>query len=359
MRPAGLAVLSAALLALWLPSIGRGILTPSSPADPYMSGKGDKFHLTSNGKLTDAKEITKYNTANLLNKPPDKVEESWSVWAEKCNPRQDQTAKFRRTIDIPGPATKATFTITPDFGSFSNPLKRFVLKVAGQKIAAGPVSQFGRGEHVIGAAQLKLFRDGPNLIELTVKRDELPEHVGACNKKKKNRVGVLFNLFGDFAADFGLVEPAPAPSIYKRARSPQRFALVNLTVYNRGPSALVPGAGQFIATVSGANEVLVSGGSSGDSVKDVGPPFGKCQQTGTSTVTVECEMTRMASGDRGQLGLGITREFSNTNFSESSTSISWQTGSSVPDPKTENNRRSVQIVWCGDKATSDGCASAD
>jgi hypothetical protein len=178
-------------------------------------------------------------------------------------------------------------------------------------------------------------------------------------------VGVLFALLGEFSADLGLVEPAPAPNIYKRARTPQRFLTVNLSVFNRGPSALVPGAGQFIAQVSGATDVLLSGDTGGsggpvpDGVTPLGPPFGNCKKSGTTSVTVECELTRMPSGDSGVLSLGVRREFSNTDFSESSTSVAWQTGSSVTDPKTDNNRRSVTIVWCGDEATSAGCASAD
>lgn len=365
MRPAGLAALGAALLALWLPPTVGGILTNASPAESYMSGRGDRFQLPSNGKFTDAKEITRYNTVHPLNKPPGQEERVTSIWGETCKPRREQTVKFRRTIDIPGPPSKATFQITPDFGSFANPLERYVLRIAGQKVAAGRVSQFGRGETVLGPTQLKLFRDGPNLVEVTVKRDELPEGVRRCNTAKKNRVGVLFTLMGDFSADLGLVEPAPAANMYKRARTPQRFLIVNLSVFNRGPSALVPGAGAFIAQVSGASDVLLAGdtGGGGGSVPpgatELGPPFGKCQQTGTSVVTVDCELTRMASGASGVLSLGVRKEFSNTNFGESSTSVSWQTGSTVADPKTENNRRTVNIVWCGDKATSPGCASAD
>src|SRR6185436_19159425 len=133
-----------------------GVLTPFSPAEPYMGGKGDRLQLTSNGKFTDAKEITKYNSVNPLNKPPGKDERPASIWDDKCKPHKDQTVKFRRTIDIPGPPSKASFVITPDWGSgFGNPMKHFVLRVADQKVAAGKVSQFGRGEHVLGPSKLK------------------------------------------------------------------------------------------------------------------------------------------------------------------------------------------------------------
>lgn len=357
MRSAGLVTLGAVLVALLLPSAGNGVLTTASPAPSYMSGLGTRFEMPSNGRFANAEEVTKYNSNNPLNKPFGQDEKYASIWTEKCNPRQDQTAKFRRTIDIPGPPSTARFKMVSDFGSFSNPLKRYVLEINDEKMSAGPVPPVSDIEVTLPEKKLKGLRDGPNRVEVTVKRSELPEHVRKCNTKKKNRVGVLFVLGGEFTADLGLIEPAPPPQTYYRA-STSRTVIVNLRVYNRGPSALVPGAGQLFVDVGGATQIAVAG-SQGDprnpQVVPTGPPFDNCVLTGAR---VECALGHMSSGDRGVLSIYIQKKFQNTDFNESYTSVSWRTGSSVTDPKLDNNSRSNQIVWCGDDATSPGCASA-
>jgi hypothetical protein len=121
---------------------------------------------------------------------------------------------------------------------------------------------------------------------------------------------------------------------------------------------MVAGMGTFTANVSGASKVVLAGqGNTAPTpgVTPLGPPFDKCQQTGPR---VDCELSRMPAGDSGVLSLYVQREFSNTDFEESTTDIRWLTRSSGTDPKFDNNDRAVRIVWCGDKATSPGCASA-
>jgi hypothetical protein len=59
-----------------------------------------------------------------------------------------------------------------------------------------------------------------------------------------------------------------------------------------------------------------------------------------------------------QVTLGFRVHFASTSFTEASTSIGWRIGrSGVTDPVLDNNTRSVRIVWCGESATSAGCAS--
>jgi hypothetical protein len=325
-----------------------------------MSGLGNRFELPSNGRFTNAEKFTVLSSTNPLNKPHGKGEPISTIWTETCHPHKKQTAKFRRTIDIPGPPASARFEISPEFGNFSNPLKHYVLEINGAKALAGSLGKISMSptRSTLGPNQLKLFRDGLNEIEVTVKRRGLPERVRRCNTSKRNRVAVLFVLGGEFAADLGLVEQPPQTQ-YKKASSPSRTAIVNLSVHNHGPSGLVTGAGVFTAQITGATKVALAGSGGGPPNPDVvalGPPFANCQLTGTK---VDCELGPMPPGDSGVLSLYVQREFQNTNFEETTTTVSWRTGSgSVSDPRLDNNDRRVDIVWCGDKATSPGCASA-
>jgi len=327
-----------------------------------MSGLGTRFEVLSNRHFTNAKEFTNFNSSNSLNKPPGKYEHLASVWARTCNPRKDQAVSFRRSIDIPGPPSKALFQISPEFGQFSNPIKHYALEINGDKVAAGALSKISgsRTEVAFGAKKLKLFHDGLNTIEVKVKRNELPEHARRCNTSKKNRVATFFVLSGDFAADVGLVEQAPPPQYY-RAQTPSRTAIVNLTLNNNGPSALVAGAGTFTANVSGASKVAYAG-KSGDplgnpQVVALGPPFDDCQLTGTR---VDCQLGYFSAHDSGRLSLYVQNEFSNTDFDTRTVTINWGTRSGpVSDPRFDNNDRQASLVWCGDKSMdTPGCASA-
>jgi hypothetical protein len=349
------------VLVLALPATGSGVLTTASPAPSYMSGLGDRFEVKSSGRFTDAREFTVFSDSNSLNKPAGRERERYtSIWTETCKPHKQQTATFRRKIDIPGPPANATFEISPEFGAFANPLKRYKLEINGAKAfdrSLGKISG-SANRATLGPKQLKQLRDGVNDIELTVKRDELPEAVRRCNRSKKNRVAVFFSLNGYFAADVGLVEPPP-PTAYKRASSPSRTIVVNLSVFNHGPSALVAGAGTFTASASGFDQMAVAG-TQGDplnpQVVPLGPPFENCQLKG---FTVDCGLTHFPSQDSGVLSIYAQRKFSNTDFEESSSYITWRTRSGpVPDPRLDNDDRQVQIVWCGDRATSPGCAGA-
>jgi hypothetical protein len=356
MRPAGLVALGAALVALALPSTGGGVLTTASPAPSYMSGLGTRFDLPSNGRFTNAERVTVLTSTNPLNKPEGKAEPVSTIWTDKCRPRKKQTAKFRRTVEIPGPPSAARFQIEPQLGNFSSPLKRYVLEINGAKAVERSLRSTSTAK--LGPKQLKLFRNGLNEIEVTVKRGELPQRVRRCNTSKKNRVAVLFNLGGDFAADLGLVEPPP-PTQYKKAGSPSRTVIVNLSLTNHGPSGLVAGAGTFTAQASGATRVAIAG-REGDpknpQVVALGPPFSNCQLTGTR---VDCELGLMPARDSGVLSMYVQQDFRNTDFGETTTTIKWLTRSGpVSDPRFDNNDRGVTIVWCGDKATSPGCASA-
>ena len=352
MRPAGLAALGAALVTLWLPSAGSGVLTTASPAPSYMSGLGTRFQVLSSDAYKaagkKAKEFTHYGTSNSLNKPAGAKQERYrSIWAKTCDPRKDQLVRFRRDIEIPGPPSSVNFEIGPDFSGFSPRPLRYELEINGKVLTEGKIKPPSATRVTLNEpGPLKAFKDGENEIELRVKRQEFPKAVRGCNTSKKNRLAVYFVLNGDFASDLGLAEPPPKSPVYFKAQAPQRNVTLNLSVYNRGPSATVDGMGTFTASVSGVDFV----GPTGQVL-----PFKDCRVTGTR---VDCELGHMSSADSGVLSLFARKDFSNTNFAEQTSVLKWRTTLQGTDPKFDNNDRSFTIVWCGDQATSPGCASA-
>ena len=352
MRRFGLAALTVvALTALWLPSTGGGVLTTESPAPSYMSGLGNRFTaLSSNAYRAagkKAKELTVYNTSNNLNKPAGAKQERYtSIWASTCDPRKDQLVRFRRDIDIPGPPSSVNFEISPDFSGFSPRPLRYELEINGKVLTEGKLKVPNTKRVALTEpGPLKAFKDGENEIELRVKRQEFPEYVRGCNTSKKNRLAVYFTLGGEFASDLGLVEPPPKSPVYYKATVPQYTLTIGLQVFNRGPSATVDGMGTFTANI---NADFVG-------VKAAPPPFKNCRVTGTR---VDCELSQMPSADSGNLSLFVRKDFSNTNFAEQTSVLSWRSTLQGNDPNFDNNNRSVTIVWCGSQATSDGCASA-
>jgi hypothetical protein len=67
----------------------------------------------------------------------------------------------------------------------------------------------------------------------------------------------------------------------------------------------------------------------------------------------------MREGDSGSVTFAARREFSSTAFGEAFSTVGWQVSSmSTPDPVSQNNTRSAQIIFCGDSATSAGCSAA-
>ena len=96
-------------------------------------------------------------------------------------------------------------------------------------------------------------------------------------------------------------------------------------------------------------------------IQPLAPPFTKCNvdETRQPTYRVTCGLENFKTNDRAILTIGFQVGFANLNFGESSTTLSWKLASQASgDPNYENNSRSVQFVWCGTAATSDGCKSA-
>ena len=330
-----------------LPATGQRSTT--SPAPSYLAGHGDRFELPSNGRLTNARQLVVTGTNGNLNKPPGKGEPYAQIWAKAC-PHGAQAVSFRRTIDIPGPPSAAQFQIQPAItGAIpSKVLRSYKLLINGKSAAkGGPFRSHSNRVTKLDAADLKLLRNGPNHIEVRLERAELPKGMRRCNTKpRKNGLGVFFLLTGEFAADMALADQPP-PQYYK-ARSPFRGSVINFSLRNDGPSAILEG-GVFVVTVSGAtNAVLMR--------EPANPPFASCTKSGSIVFT--CELTRLAPGDRGVLSVGIQRDFERTDFTEAYTYVHWRTNSSTPDPDLSDNERRVEIIWCGTQSTKPECASA-
>jgi hypothetical protein len=340
-------------------------LSTSSPAPGYLSGLGNKYELPSNRLLTNAKQVGPAEVGyNPLNKPAGEAEVLAPIWTRTCTAGQD-SATFRRTIEIPGPPTTGRFEITPIYGGHfaKSPLRKFTLLVNDQVAATGSLSKpsYFPVVKTLPAASLPFFENGPNVITVKVARGDLPRGMAKCNSSADTRVSVRFRLSGDFVADLALVD-TPPPDQYRKAQQ-ENTQIVNLSLRNLGPSAAVAG-GTFVVTVNGVTEALLLGDSPNPppGVEPLGPPFDHCTRTETSpapnlAVRFDCVLTAMRPGDSGLLSIGVKQTFQNTNFSESSTILGWHVVHPA-DTGFTNNERSVTLVWCGTLATSDGCAGA-
>ena len=331
-----------------------GDRSTASPAPSYLSGLGDRFELPSNARLTNARELLRSGENGNLNKPPGKGEPYAQIWAKSC-PHDGQTVSFRRTIDIPGPASEAEFQIQPAItGSIpSKVLRSYKLLVNGNTAAKGGVFRTHSNRLTkFDAADLAGLRNGPNLIEVRLRRGELPEGMRRCNTKpRKNGLGVFFLLTGKFAADMALFTDKP-PDQYYKAQSPVRNVFLNLSVRNDGPSAILEDA-NFVVTVAG--------GSGAALIQKPNPPFASCTPEGGVRgpfIQFTCLLTRMPPGEKGFLTVGFQREFTSTDFTEQEVLVTWRVHSSTPDPDISDNTRQVKVIFCGTKSTKPECASA-
>jgi len=334
-----------------------------STAPSYVGTHFDRFEVLSNSNMTNARQLTPGYKQNLVGNS-DGGEPSAPVWARKCS-RDTQTVRFRRTVDLLGTPGDAYFDFSHEIGAkweSKSPLRTYRATVNGTVIAAGRVGKVQPSfiHTALTAAKLAAFRDGPNVVEVQVKKARSPRRVKKCNTKATNRLAVTFRLFGHFSADLGLVEPPP-PDQYFKAASPHRTAFVTFNVWNHGPSGIR--SGDFSAEISPADEVFLLGSGQPDpatgKVAPLGAPFTGCRvEHQTTTFKVYCTLGRMRVGDTGSVTLAVRRAFASTAGGESATFFGWQLSSSTPDPNFDNNSRHVRIVWCGSDATSEGCASA-
>jgi hypothetical protein len=360
----GLATLTAVVATLAVAIAQAQTQTPAAPS--YIGAHWDRFELQSNGKLTNARQLAPGMTNNYVGAAPGKAEPIAPIWASKCS-RDKQSVRFRRTVELLGAPSDAYFDFFHEIGpkwAGKSPLRTFKAMINGTVIRAGKVGKVSPAfVHTdLTAAQLAVFRDGPNLFELQVEKAKSPKAVKKCNTKAANRLAVNFRLFGNIRADLALVEPAP-PDQYFKAATPHRTAFFTLNLRNKGPSG-VPDGGAFDVTVQGADLVNVMGSGAPDpgtgKVQPLGAPFSSCPLTGAKPrFTIKCSLTRMRAGGSASLTFAARREFSSTAFGETYTTVGWQVSSmSTPDPVSQNNSRTVQVVWCGDSATSADCAGA-
>jgi hypothetical protein len=212
---------------------------------------------------------------------------------------------------------------------------------------------------VLDAQQMSALRAGPNAVEVRVRKVDSPRAIGLCNRNAATRLSVVFRFSGTFAADLALVDPVPVDQ-YRRAGL-TNLLTVNLTLRNNGPSAVRPGGGLSIDVCCPAEFFLLNltpNPSAG--IQPLGPPFTGCQvdETRKPSYLVTCELGDVLVGPVGVITLGMRVNFASTTFGEASTSIGWRIGrNGITDPVLDNNTRSVRFVWCGESATSTGCAA--
>jgi hypothetical protein len=336
-------------------------------APGYIGAHFDRFEIQSNGKLTNARQLTPGLTNNHVGAAPGTAEPIAPIWASKCS-RDKQTARFRRTVELYGRPSDAYFDFTHEIGpkwAGKTPLRTFKVSINGTVIRASKVGKVQpRLVHTdLSAAQLAAFRDGPNNFEIQVEKARSPTGPKNCNSKPANRLAVTFRLFGNIRADLALIEPPP-PDQYFKAATPHRTAFATLSLRNKGPSS-VPAGGIFEVTVQSADQVYVLGSGQPDpgtgQTQPLGGPFSSCQIEGSKPrFTIKCSLGRIREGDSGSLALAFRKEFTSTAFGEAFSTLGWQVSSmSTPDPVSQNNTRTVQVTWCGDSATSAGCAAAE
>ena len=335
-------------------------------APSHIGAHFDRFELQSNGKLTNARQLAPGITNNYVGAAPGKAEPIAPIWASKCS-RDRQTVRFRRTVELFGKPSDAYFDFTHEIGAKwagKSPLRTFKATINGTVIRAAKVGKVQpRFVHTdLSAAQVAAFRDGPNTFEVQVEKARSPNGPKRCNTKAANRLAVNFRLFGNIRADLALVEPPPA-DLYYKAATPHRTVFLNLSLRNKGPSS-VPAGGIFEVTFQSFDQVYVLGSGQPDpgtgETQPLGGPFKSCQVEGAKPrFTVKCALGRIREGDSGSVTFAARKEFSSTAFGEAFSTLGWQVSSmSTPDPVSQNNSRTVQIIWCGDSATSAGCPAA-
>lgn len=358
MRRLLVAALAIGLAAIGLPASAD--LTSSSPAPPYLSGTGHQFYASANKAWSGAKELTADASNNPLGKPPGEWDPDTVIWTKSCSSKA-QTASFKRTLKLPGKPVTSEFYVSAVFpssapGAFST----WTLKVNGSSALKGtfPSSAY-TGEYVqLPAKALTSFRNGQNLVEVTVKRKALPKGQKKCNTSDADRYGVQFRFKGDFDADLALFD-GPVQSVIYRKGGSTNTSVTNISVRNDGPSGLVAG-GTFWARVSGVKEVV----NLSDSPTPIpgtypaGPPFDHCESvtvTPTPNLVVEitCTLTAMPAGMGGFLSIGTLQEFASVPATDTSTLLQWKV--SHPADSTYDNQRSAQYVWCGSASTTPGC----
>jgi hypothetical protein len=332
---------------------GGSTASRAAPFPPYISGNGSNFEVHSNRQFS-AKELQVNFTTNETNA---------LVWAANCA-RGVQTVHLHRKLTLPGPGAEGQFAITPFFGNaWGNkpPLQAWDLVVNGKVIASGRFKFTGSRTADIKLARAKMaaFRFGANDVEVRIRKGRSPASVPRCNSTVDNRLSVQFTLRGTFVADLALID-APPPKQYKRAAETLN-QIVNLTLRNQGPSGVLRGDFSVDICCPSAFHVLSLAANAVPGIQPLAPPFTSCNvdETRKPTYRVTCVLESFKAKDRAILTIGFQTGFANVNFSEASTTLSWKLASQASgDPNYENNLRSVQFVWCGTAATSDGCKSA-
>ena len=346
--------------------VGALAAEAQTTAPSHIGAHFDRFEVQSNGKLANARQLTPGLTNNYVGAAPGKAEPIAPIWASKCS-RDRQSVRFRRTVELFGRPSDAYFDFSHEIGAKwagKTPLRTFKVSINGTVIRAARVGKVQpRFVHTnLTAAQLAAFRDGPNTFEVQVEKARSPNGPKRCNTKAANRLAVTFRLFGNIRADLALIEPPP-PDRYFKAATPHRTVFFNVTLRNKGPSS-VPAGGLFEVTFQSFEQLYVLGSGEPDpgtgKTAPLGGPFKSCQVEGAKPrFTVKCTLGRMRAGDNGSVTFAARREFSSTAFGEAFSTVGWQVSSmSTPDPVSQNNTRTVQIIWCGDSATSAGCSTA-
>lgn len=210
----------------------------------------------------------------------------------------------------------------------------------------------------LSKATMAAFRLGPNDVEIRVIKGASPASMPKCNTTTDNRLSVQFVMRGRFLSDLALIDVPPKQQYRKAAN--ELSQVINLTLRNQGPSGIF--TGQFSVDICCATgfSVLSLAATNVPGIEPLSPPFTGCtvDDTKKPTYKVLCGLANFKAGDRAILTIGFQTGFANLAFTEASTNISWQlSATGISDANFENNARSVQFVWCGTLATSDGCKS--
>src|SRR5688500_16763530 len=108
-------------------------------APSYMGDHFDRFEVQSNGKLTNARQLTPGFRENRIGSR--KAEPIAPIWATKCS-RDKQTVRFRRTVDLLGNPSDAYFDFSHEIGpkwAGKSPLRTFRATINGTVIRKGKV----------------------------------------------------------------------------------------------------------------------------------------------------------------------------------------------------------------------------
>ena len=291
-----------------------------------------------------------------------------AIWAPKCT-KGGQTVSFSKTFYAPGEATSGGALLQYAASSASrDSIRSAVVLVNGAEIGRAGRNN-GNMNQLLGAtsaalplsaAAVKAFRLGSNTLTIRVTKAALPKGVSACNTANdrtmsRQSIAVALSMWATFRADLR-VGTGPSKEYVRGPADRRRTDTVAVTVSNDGPATSV--LGTFAATLIAARFIEL------ESVTvAAGTPFSTCtvkEVRRLQNYELSCPYRDFAPGGSSVVPVVIRSHVVSdapVNYGQTYWELEWAIDTRG-DPKFDNNRRSLQQIFCGPQPSDPGCAGA-